>query len=81
MPQCVATDSGGFLYVTTETYPQCAELAITDPAHLSRLTYWADLAITLDPSGTDLYALLTAILLVFVTAFGFKMVARQILNR
>ena len=49
MSICVEVDTGGFIVSTVEVYPQCAELALVEPSHLERLTYWADLAILFDP--------------------------------
>lgn len=79
--QCVGVDTNGFLVALAETWPECSEFVVTTPAHLERLTFWADLAIELDPSGEHLYPLMLAILGVYVTAFGVKQVARLILNR
>jgi len=82
MSSCVLIDGAGYVVdAVGETYPQCSQLAIVDPAYLSQMTYWADLSVALSPSGANLYLLLTAILSVYVTAWGFKLVARQILNR
>ena len=64
-----------------ETFPECSHFALVTPAHLERLTYWADLAIALDPSGPDLYLLMSSTLVVFTIAFGWKVLARQIFNR
>lgn len=80
---CASVDQAkGYLVVEpSEIYPACTEFALVTSADMYRYTYWADLAIELDPSGTKLYPLLAAILLVFATAWGIKQVARLILNR
>jgi len=81
MPACVAIDGAGYVVEVAETFPQCTQLVIADPSYFERLTYWADLSIQLDPAGTDLYLLMSATLLVFIIAWGWKAVARQIFNR
>jgi len=81
MSLCVVVDAGGFVVEAAEVYPDCTEYALLSPEHFERLTYWADVSIALDPTGTDLYLLMSAILLVFVTAWGIKQIARLILNR
>jgi len=81
MMQCVGVDGSGYIVALAETYPACSEFAVVTPAHLERLTYWADLSIALDPTGTDLYLLMASILTLFAIAFGVKQVARLMLNR
>ena len=83
MPQCVGVDINGFLVATVETYPECSQFAVVEPAHLERLTYWADLAVAIDPTinPAQAWPLYAATLGVFATAWGIKQVIRLILNR
>jgi hypothetical protein len=79
---CAVVDQSGYVvHATLETYPNCSELALLSPAQAERLTYWADLAIALDPAEPDLYLFMAAVLGVFVTAWGVKQVVRLVLNR
>ena len=81
MSTCVGIDGTGYVYEVAETFPQCSEFALVAPAHLERLTYWADVAIALDPAGPDLYLLMTATMMLFATALGWKILIRQVFNR
>lgn len=80
---CVQVDqvTGVLSEATFETAPNCSQFALLSPAEFDTMTYWAQLAIELDPSGDKLYPLMTATLLVFITAFGVRQIARLILNR
>lgn len=82
MSVCVTIDSSGYVVeALLETYPDCSDLALVTPQHLDRMTYWADLAIALEPGSSQFNQLALAILMAFVTAWGVKQVARLILNR
>lgn len=81
MSVCVTIDSSGYLVEALETFPACSQLAVVTPAYLERLTYWADLALALEPGSPEFNSLGVAILLAFVSAWGAKQVARLILNR
>lgn len=78
---CATVDGSGYVVATPEVFPACGDLMVGTVAQFERLTFWADLAIQLDPEGTDLYLLMGAILGLFVIAFGTKRIARLILNR
>lgn len=80
MAKCVDI-VGGYLVESADSYPNCTNYAIVTPEHLDRLTYWADLAIQLDPSQPDLYLIMTATLMCFVVALGWRLLARQLFNR
>ena len=80
MPSCVEI-SGGYVVASAESFPDCSQFALVEPSHLERLTYFADLAIALDPADTFLWEVMGASLLVFITAFGFRVLARQLFNR
>jgi len=77
---CVEIDQG-VVVASLDVAPSCTQYALATANELGRVTFWADLAIELDPSGSSLYPLMAAILLVFATAWGIKQIARIILNR
>jgi hypothetical protein len=77
---CAGVDGNGFVVETAEVFPECVELALVGPAYLEKLTFWADLSIMLEPS-VDSYPLYLAVLMLFLTAWGIKQIARVILNR
>lgn len=80
MSECVSIDGGGYVVAVAETFPECSEFVLTTPAHLERLTFWADLSVALEP-GVDSWPLYSAVLVLFATAWGLKQIARLILNR
>jgi hypothetical protein len=77
---CVEVDVNGFVVESLDAFPECSQFALVGPAYLERLTFWADLSVQLEPS-VDSFPLYGAVLLLFVTAWGIKQIARLILNR
>ena len=59
MSLCVEIDGSGYIVESIgQTPPACSEFLLTTAQHFDRLTYWADLAIELDPTGATFAALL-----------------------
>lgn len=75
MSLCVVIDSGGAIVEAVgETSPACSQFMLITPVQADKLTYWADLAIQLDPSGDVFYPLLGAMILAFASILGLKLV-------
>ena len=75
MSICVEIDLNGFLVESTgQTPPACTDYILTTAEHFDRLTYWADLAIELDPSGAIFPVLVAAMF----TSVGIVLGARMV---
>jgi len=74
--KCVEVDLNGFVVESlSQTPPACSDFMLATPVELDRLTFWADLAIELDPvTGTAFYPLLTAVFLSVGVVLGVRMV-------
>lgn len=57
---CVEVDLNGFLVESLSQSQPCIDLVLTTSTHLDRLTYWADLSIDLDPTGSAFAAIVAA---------------------
>lgn len=82
---CVTVEAGtGYLVQAIgESPPDCSEFVTLAVTELNRMTYWADLAIELDPSGDAFFPLVTAMLTAFGSVLGVRFVWRYLrtLNR
>lgn len=72
---CVAIDgAGNVVEDTVSTAPECAEFTLLAASEFSTMTYWADLAIALHPSGGAFWSIAGAMLLAFATVTALKLV-------
>ena len=75
MSLCAEIDLNGFIVESVgETFPACSEFALYSASYAERLTYWADLAIELDPAGSVFYPLLTAMFTATGVVLGLRLV-------
>ena len=76
---CVTVEPGtGVIHhATGETAPVCSEYLLLTSVEADRLTYWADLAIALEPGGGAFWPLVTAM----VTAMGAVLALRFVLRQ
>jgi len=60
---CAVVDqAGAVVQAVGEVYPACSQFVLITVAQADRLTYWADLAIMLDPAGEYFAPLVTAMI-------------------
>jgi len=76
--KCVEVDLNGFVVESlAQTPPACSDFALVTAVELDKMTYWANLAIELDPvTGTAFYPLLIA----FITAVGVVLGLRMVFD-
>jgi hypothetical protein len=78
--QCVEITVEGFVVASEAALAECPGFVLLAPAELDRMTYWADLAIALDPSEPALWAVMGAMLTMHAVFYGLKAI-RDILRR
>lgn len=81
---CVEVDGSGYVVESVgETFPGCSEYTLVTPGQFDRLTYWADLAIELDPSQSAFWLLVAAMISSLGAVLALRVVVRQLrtLNR
>jgi len=71
---CVEVDGLGYVVQSADTFPDCSQFALVTSAHLDRLTYWADLAIELEPTGTVFPVLVSSMLVAVGVVLGLRLV-------
>jgi len=71
---CVEVDGSGFIVQSADLFPNCSEFALVTSAHLDRLTFWADRAIELEPSGTAFPVLVGAMITAVGVVLGLRLV-------
>jgi hypothetical protein len=77
---CVEIDIDGYVIANGTAIADCTDFVLMLPTDIDRLTYFADLAIALDPSEPALWAIMGAMLLMHVTFYGLKAI-RDIIRR
>lgn len=79
MSLCVFIDGAGIVAEAVgETPPACSEFLLLSPVEASKLTYWADLAIQLEPGGDVFGPLVGAMVLAFGTVLGARLVVKNL---
>ncbi len=75
MSLCVEIDESGYLVESIgEIPPDCTSYLLTTAEHFDRLTYWADIAIELDPTGETFGLLVVAMFTSVGVVLGARMV-------
>jgi len=77
--KCVEIDLNGFVVESvSQVPPSCSEFMLMTPVEFNRMTFWADLAIELDPTGATFYTLLTAFFAACGIVLGTRMAFDQL---
>ena len=70
---CVVLDASGYVVQAVgETFPDCSQYVLVTADYAARSTYWADLAIYLDPTGSAFATLVTACLTAVGVVLGLR---------
>jgi len=77
---CVEVDLDGYIVANGTPIGDCASYILMLPTELGRLTYWADLAIALDPSEPALWLIMGATLTMHAVFYGLKAI-RDLIRR
>lgn len=77
MPKCVEISGGYVIESVGQTFPACSQYALLEPTDFERLTYFADLAIALDPNGDVFFPLVTAMIVAHGVVAGLRLLVEN----